>query len=274
MKNLRNVFAFLLIFGTNVASAEIAVLVHGYLGSTASWAESGVNANLIQAGWRHAGDVVYGPQGVKVFDLDLQDAENRFYAVQLPSQAPLTVQSSWLKGALNSIEKRNPGQPITLIGHSAGGVVSRLTITQYQPGNVKRLITIAAPHLGTDKAIQALDATSSGGMFGFLKKQVVRNHLGSGLYNTVQNSRGILIDLVPPRPGTLLYWLNTQQHPDIEYISVVRTAAYNIQGDIVVPPFSQDMNNIPVLAGKSKLHITAQQHELSPADGRLLMELL
>ncbi|MEN8123030.1 MAG: hypothetical protein ABFS35_22010, partial [Bacteroidota bacterium] len=32
-------------------------------------------------------------------------------------------------------------------GHSAGGVVSRLTLVQYGVGMVKRLITIAAPHL-------------------------------------------------------------------------------------------------------------------------------
>ncbi len=275
MKNLiiQPAAALLLLF-SSIASADIAVLVHGYLGNAASWEQSGVNASLSKAGWRHAGDIVYGQQGLKLYDIDTKAAKNRFYAVQLPSRAPIGIQASWLKGALNTIENRYPDQPITLIGHSAGGVVARMVLTQYELGNVKRLITIAAPHLGTDKAVQALDATNSGGMFGFIKEWAVRDSIGDGMYNTVRGSRGILVDLLPPRPGTFLYWLNTQQHPDIEYISVVRTSARNIRGDIVVPPVSQDMNRVQALAGKSAVRITAQSHDLSVADGRLLVELL
>ncbi|RTZ73422.1 MAG: hypothetical protein DSZ00_06475 [Gammaproteobacteria bacterium] len=137
-----------------------------------------------------------------------------------------------------------------------------------------RLITIAAPHLGTDKAIRALDAVDDDGMFGFIKEWFVKREIGNGLYRTLKVSRGILFNLVPPAPGTLLYWLNIQPHPDIEYISIVRSAGYVIAGDLVVPPFSQDMNQVPALRGKSKVYITYQGHELTPADGVLLARIL
>ena len=103
---------------------------------------------------------------------------------------------------------------------------------------------------------------------------VVRDAIGDGLYNTLQHSRGILIDLTPPVPGSMLFWLNAQVHPDIEYVSIVRSSGYNIAGDIAVPPFSQDMNQLPVLAGKSRTIIVLQGHELTPNDGKLLAELL
>ncbi|MGV6825819.1 MAG: lipase family alpha/beta hydrolase [bacterium] len=275
MKNLMlKILIVALLALASTAQAKVVVLVHGYLGDALSWERSGVNATLTASGWTHAADLVHSPQGIQVFDFDTRASDKRFYAVQLPSQAPLAVQASWLKGALNSVEKRNPDQLITVIGHSAGGVVARLALTSYDAGNVDRLITIAAPHLGTDKAIEALNATNSGGMFGFFKEWIVRDAIGDGLYNTVRGSRGVLVDLLPPQPGSLLYALNQQTHPDIEYISIVRTAAFNIRGDVVVPPVSQDMNRVPALQGKSQLLLTAQGHELSPADGALLVSLL
>ncbi|HIE54986.1 MAG TPA: alpha/beta fold hydrolase, partial [Chromatiaceae bacterium] len=190
------------------------------------------------------------------------------------SLAPAPLQAGWLKAAVDTIGKNHADEKITLVGHSAGGVVSRLMLVVHGQERVHRLITIASPHLGTDRAVKALDAVDDDGMFGFIKEWFVREEIGDGMYRTLKSSRGILFNLVPPAPGTLLHWLNLQPHPQIEYISIVRSSGYAIAGDLVVPPFSQDMNQVPALRGKSKLYITYQGHELTPADGVLLARIL
>jgi pimeloyl-ACP methyl ester carboxylesterase len=256
------------------AMADVAVLVHGYLSDASIWERSGVNTYLRQAGWKNAGNISFSPRGLLEYPADNDSLEKSFYTINLPYTAPAPIQSSWLKAAIDRISSRHPDEKITVVGHSAGGVVARLMLVQYGTGKVSRLITIAAPHLGTDKAITALDAVDDSGMFGMIKEWFVREEIGDGMYNTLQVSRGILFNLVPPAPGTLLFWLNAQPHPDIEYVSIIRNGGYTIAGDLVVPPFSQDMNRIPALRGKSKVWFSYQGHELTPMDGKLLSEIL
>lgn len=256
------------------ANAEVAVLVHGYLSDAGTWERSSVNALLRQAGWQYAGNLGFSPTGLLEQPVAGERGDKLFYTVNLPSLAPAPAQASWLKAAVDHTTRKNPDEKITLVGHSAGGVVARLMLVQYGQGKVDRLITIAAPHLGTDKAIRALDAVDDSGMFGMVKEWFVRDEIGDGMYHTLKASRGILFNLVPPAPGTLLFWLNAQPHPDIDYISVIRSGGYVIAGDLVVPPFSQDMNMVPALRGKSKRWLSYQGHELTPMDGKLLAEIL
>ena len=266
--------ALLLLMPLKQAFAEITLLAHGYMSDPSIWEVSGVNNMLREDGWQYAGNLGFSPAGLVDSTMKLEHADKRFYTVQLPALAPAAIQAGWLNAALQHLTSRYPDESINLVGHSAGGVVARLSLIQYGAGKVKRLVTIAAPHLGTDKAIQALDATNNSGMFGFIKKALVKDAIGSGLYNTLRHSRGILIDLTPPAPGSMLFWLNAQAHPDIEYISIIRSSGFNIAGDIAVPPFSQDMNQVPVLSGKSKPYIVLQGHELTPQDGKLLADIL
>ena len=266
--------SLLLLMPLKQGFAEITLLAHGYMSDPAVWEVSGVNNMLREDGWQYGGNLGYSPAGLLDSTVALEHADKRFYTVQLPALAPAAIQASWLNAALQHLATSYPGESINLVGHSAGGVVARLSLIQYGAGPVKRLVTIAAPHLGTDKAIDALDATNNSGMFGFIKKALVKDAIGSGLYNTLRHSRGILIDLTPPAPGSMLFWLNAQAHPDIEYVSIIRSAGFNIAGDIAVPPFSQDMNRVPALAGKSKPYVVFQGHELTPQDGRLLADIL
>jgi hypothetical protein len=98
--------------------------------------------------------------------------------------------------------------------------------------------------------------------------------VGEDTYRTVQQSRGALVDLGPPVPGSLLQWLNGQEHPAIDYVSVVRGAGYGFAGDRVVPPPSQDLNQVPALRGRATTLVVAADHLLGPGDGALLVELL
>ena len=273
IRNLLGSVFLLLILGQH-AQAEVALLIHGYLSDAGTWERSGVNAELRRAGWQYAGNLSFSPVGLVEAPLATASTDKLFYTINLPSLAPAPIQAGWLKAGIDYIQQKHPDEKITLAGHSAGGVVARLMLVQYGAASVNRLITIAAPHLGTDKAIKALDAVDSSGMLGFIKEFIVREEIGNGLYNTLKASRGILFNLVPPAPGSLLFWLNAQPHPDIEYVSVIRSGGYVIAGDLVVPPFSQDMNLVPALRGKSRRYITVQGHELTPMDGRLLADLL
>jgi pimeloyl-ACP methyl ester carboxylesterase len=183
-------------------------------------------------------------------------------------------QARFLGGMLAAIAQRHPTDAVDLIGHSAGGVVARLALVNYGAGTVARLITIAAPHLGTERASEALDATDDSGLFGGIKRWYVKRRVGEDIYRTVQSSRGVLTDLAPPVPGNLLYWLNGRQHPDIVYVAVIRGAAYGLPGDQVVPAPSQDLRRVPALNGRATIRVVAGGHELSRADGLLLSELV
>jgi pimeloyl-ACP methyl ester carboxylesterase len=256
-------------------AGDLLVLVHGYLGDAVSWDRAGVTPALVDAGWQVAGTWYSTPSGVR---LDRASAapglDRRIYLVDLPSTAPLGVQASYLAGMLDAMTRRHPAADIQLVGHSAGGVVARLALVRYGAGKVTRLVTIASPHLGTDRAWQALDATDDSGLLGGLKRWLVQRKVGEAAYRTVQQSRGVLMDLGPPVPGSLLQWLNGQQHPGIDYVSIVRSAGYGIAGDRIVPAPSQDLNQVAALRGKARTIVVASDHLLGPGDAALLLALL
>jgi len=254
-----------LLVATAAARADVAVLVHGYLGSAYSWDSSGVNAVLAARGWQPLAAVL-PPAALPPTPTGASDS---VYTVTLPSIAPLVVQADLLGTTLRGIEARHPHEPITLVGHSAGGVVARLALVRSGAGQVARLITIASPHVGTSRALEALEATHDSGPIGWLK-----DFFGGDLYHTVKASTPLLVDLAPPVPGSLLYWLNAQPHPDIDYVSVIRTTPDGFAGDVVVPGFSQDMNQVPALQGRSRVVAAPSHHELLPGDGVLLAQLL
>lgn len=263
--------AVLLLVSTG-ARAEVLVLIHGFLGDGNSFYRAGVVQPLLDNGWRGGGVGTLGPGQVTV-DLIPRPGPRSLYTVTLPSQAPAAVQADWLQAYLMQIASHHAGEPITLVGHSAGGVVARLALVRYGAGPVVRLITIASPHLGTHRANQAMSATSSGGFFGPISNFFTERALGSTNYRVLAQSRAVLADLTMAAPGNLLGWLNNQPHPDIEYISIIRANNLPLMQDVIVPSPSQDMNRVPALRDQSRRIVTADRHFLSPRDGQLLMQL-
>jgi pimeloyl-ACP methyl ester carboxylesterase len=251
------------------ARADVVVLVHGYLSGAGYWDGSGVTGTLQQHGWQRAGVYNAGPSGVHFLPAPGAQAARKFYAVDLPSEAPIMIQVYQLHEILAAITRSHSDELLVLVGHSAGGVVARAALVRGNAQNVKALITIASPHLGTSRAEQALDATDIPFPF-----SIVTDLLGGETYDTAMRSRGLYIDLVRPYPGSLLYWLNAQPHPDIRYVSIVRGETADGWGDYVVPAYSQDMNNVPVLRGRSSLITVPASHGLEPADGGTIVNLL
>lgn len=267
MRAVQFILAFLIAMHAHAVRADVAILVHGYLGSAASWEFSGVNAALFANGWVPGGVIVPGPGG-PLLPPPIANAQRKTYAVELPSTAPLMAQADILVAALNQVNARHGKEPVTLIGHSAGGVVSRMALVRGGGRGVVRLITIASPHLGTERALEALDATHEGGPIG-----IVKNVFGGRDYRVVKDSWPVLLDLSPAVPGNVLYWLNAQPHPQIKYFSIVRAAPFGL-GDLLVPGFSQDMNNVPQLAGRNTTYAVPAGHALTPADGGMVANLM
>ncbi|MBF0414450.1 MAG: alpha/beta hydrolase [Magnetococcales bacterium] len=253
------------------ARADLVVLIHGYLGSPQSWLDSGVVPILE----RHA--LPY--EGVLLSDwpwfvpsprhgVRKSNPEHAVYLAQLPSLAPIGLQALVLERQLHQLAHARPGQSLILVGHSVGGVVARAALTRGGLPSVKALITIAAPHLGTPRAEQALDAISDPWPI-----EVFKEFFIGGPYPLLRDSRDVLQDLTRPVPGSLLFALNTTFHPDIRYISVVRSQSF-VLGDSLVPAFSQDMNQVPALAGKSQVVLVAGDHPLFPGDGFTLEKMI
>lgn len=251
------------------ARADVVVLIHGYLGDARNWDESGITGILQQHGWQRAGVYEAGPAGVQLFPAPGRTAQRKYYLADLPSSAPVLVQVYQLQQILRGIDTTHPGEPVVLVGHSAGGVVARTALVRGDNKHVKSLITIASPHLGTVRAEQALDATDIPWPL-----SIIPDILAGDTYDIARHSRSLYVDLVRPRPGTLLYWLNAQPHPDIDYFSIVRGEDAEGWGDVVVPSYSQDMNNVPVLRGRSSLITVKANHGLGPRDGSIIAELI
>ena len=246
------------------------VLVHGYLSGADSWEASGINSLLEANGWKRGGLITSAPATIApVLVGPGKDADNKVYTVDLPAEAPIVVQTDQFLGMLATIQAMHPGESLVIAGHSAGGIVARNALVIGNVPNVKALITIASPHIGTTLANRAIDATDESGFFGGIK-----SFFGGSGYDTLRRSRGLLFDLAHPYPGSLLFWLNMQKHPDIQYVSVVRINPAGFAGDELVPGYSQDMNNVPSLMGSSSIIITPAGHTLVAEDGVTLLQIL
>ncbi|MEE9448100.1 MAG: hypothetical protein V3V09_09080 [Arenicellales bacterium] len=245
------------------------------MGSPSSWEFSKINAQLEQDGWQRGGLII--PDTQEYFSdpaqkFTIKEAQNISFVVDMPWMLPLEEQASYLNIALKQVMTLRPEENISLIGHSAGALAARLWLIQHYNPAIVRLISIAAPNLGTPRAIDALRVTSA--TIGPI--DAMRNLFGGKLYNTVRRSRKLVREFTPPskRNQNILYWMNQQPHPEIEYISIVREDRRGRDQDWLMSADSQDLNNVPALRGKSEAYIVNQSHELHPEDGALIASLL
>lgn len=241
------------------APAQVAVLVHGYLGDRDSWREAGVTAVLESTGWRDGGAVVATARGLLPLARGPAGEGPVVYTVELPSEAPVLFQARVLGAALQGVTTRHPEWPPVLVGHSAGGVVARAWLVTQPDAAARALVTVASPHLGTDRAGLGLAA-------GHSPLGMMAPFLGLGSLN---RSQGLYADLTPERPGNFLFWLNRQPHPQAVYVSLVRPG-----DDPVVPTRSQHLGNVAALAGRARSLPAPGGHLLGAGDGARIARVL
>ncbi len=241
------------------------VLIHGYMADGLSWRTTEVTKGLMLAGWKDGGNYSFNPYGM-LTPSNLQVGSNVFFTVDLPSKAPIEVQARILGHYLDHLYAIRD-EPFIFVGHSAGGIVARyyLLIPAHVPASA--LITISTPHLGTQAANIAFSAGNS-------PLGIMLDVLGE---DDIRDSRGLYTDLRVAKPNTFLYWLNLQAHPRIHYVSIIRTNKTKTRPnkiDFIVPPESQNMNNVWALRGQSLVYLTKENHFLSGKDGEFLVDIL
>lgn len=249
--------------------ADVLLLIHGYQGNVMSWERSGVSPLLQQFGWKRAAVLIATPVGIQPIQMKWQNADNKVVFLQMNSEVQLLGQANVVTGAMRWINDRYPSEPIIIVGHSLGGVAARLALVKNGASNVKALITIASPHLGTVLAYRGLEELDDP-----LPIRMMKEFFGGSTYDTLQRSKGLLHDIVPEVPGKILYWLNTRQHPPIRYFSIVRTTVNGMLGDPIVPGHSQDMANVQAIGKKSTRIIQGFSHWLTVLDGYALVNIL
>lgn len=241
------------------ARAEMIILIQGYQAKGADWRDSGITTELTRAGWVDGGHLRRGA-------VPSNPASPYFYTVELSTEAQLLHQLEELSGHIQRITEGREGETLILVGHSAGGVLGRLYMVRHPESDVSALITFSSPHLGTESA-------EMGMMLGQSPMGMITRMLGQE-NDLLGRSQGLFFDLVRERPGSLLFWLNRQPHPQARYISVVRDDRLSWFGDMVVPVWSQDMNQVHSLRGRAVTVPTGGGHGLTSEDGQLLVRIL
>ncbi len=265
MKMFKQLIVILLFVLVSPLYAKTVVLIHGYHSDGDVWRYTGIAPRLLAGGYADGGHLITTPIGMVRINQRKGQGQGQFITLSLPSEAPLMVQASHLNDYISYIRNKiEPGELI-LVGHSVGGVVARLMMVKSPEHRVDQLITIAAPHLGSGISEVGVIASQTPVSW-FLPV------IGA---ESINRSQGLLYDISREQTGNILFWLNRQPHPKAQYVSIVREEGGIFEdGDMIVPTYSQDMNRIPTLEGRSALVFSVGGHNLIGADGDLLLQIL
>lgn len=245
--------------------AKTVVLVHGFQSNGMDWRKQGVTPVLQQNGWVDGGNIILTPRGPYNPTNPAGKPERIFYTVELPPRAPIMLQAYLLNLHLQQIYAGRQ-EPLTLVGHSAGGLVARNWLVGSHSVPVDMLVTVATPHLGTPSADIACLATNT--PMGFFAEA-----MGFGKWSS--DADDLYHDMRTEEPGRFIYWLNHQPHPAIRYVSVVRDNQMRPDKfDFIVPTYSQNMNNVYALRGSSEYWTVEGSHFLGIPDGYRLAMIL
>ncbi len=246
------------------AAAETIVMIPGFQSQGMDWRFNQVTPMLQADGWVDGGDYQMTTAGI-VNSLQLRHRPaDVMFTLNLPTMAGIATQAALLNEYLKVIYQRRK-EPLTLVGHSAGGVVARHWLVASAQVPVKTLVTIASPHVGTPMAQITRLLLSNTDILNLV------NRLGFG---HLKDAKRLFVDLQEEKPGNYLHWLNHQPHPPIRYAAIVRSSNKPEMADFIVPEYSQDMNHIDALNGRAERWNSEDAHFLSANDGYLLATIM
>ncbi|HIJ84122.1 MAG TPA: hypothetical protein HPQ00_07940 [Magnetococcales bacterium] len=245
-------------------TAASLLLVHGYASDPEVWRKSGIVGVLETNGWHPGGKFLVGADGKFRFDAAFGDSVRRYYLADLPSEAPIRHQGEILDTLVSALVRQRPQAVVFAAGHSAGGVALRLAMVWRSSLGIRGLITIAAPHRGTDTAKLASFITQT-------PMAMMTPFVGMGTLNRSQN---LYADLAPEEEGNFLFWLNRAKHPRAFYLSIVRESGGLLAMDPVVSSASQDLTQVQALGKLAQSITSGTGHALETNDGELMAEYL
>lgn len=262
---------FLLVFSTAKVSlaGDSVIFIHGLVGNANSWAKQNIPNILSRDGWQIAGGAFYDYRYGIYLKEQAGIGDKNLFLLTIPSRASIRYQAKVVEDILERITELAPEDNLHLVGHSAGGVVARLIVVNRHFPQIKSLITIATPHFGTRRAEMALDLVDLP-----FPLNLMAETSGGREYDEFQDTKDLFRDLVRPRPGTFLHWLNWQPHPDINYYSIVRKQKSVVSQDFMVPSLSQNMALLPMLHNRTKTYFIGHSHFLNAKDGFALKRIL
>lgn len=198
--------------GSTSEAASVASVDHGALGYAPG--------DVVR--FSYAGGVV--PSSVRSSELELLETTTYTAA---DSQVDLRLAADRLERLLLEIRRTAPGVPVDVVGHSQGGVVARLAVTDLAdagslPPEVTTLVTLGSPHGGADLATLVTAAEVTPG--------------GPDLLERIRGGLGIELDPRMPSTGQLaetselVASLRGRPAP-----AGVRTVSVAARTDVVVP---------------------------------------
>jgi pimeloyl-ACP methyl ester carboxylesterase len=157
---------------------------------------------------------------------ELEGLETTTYTAA-DSQVDLRLAADRLERLLLEIRRSAPGVPVDVVGHSQGGVVARLAVTDLAdagtlPSEVSTLVTLGSPHGGADLAtlVTAVEVTPG----------------GPGVLGEIRTGLGIDLDPRLPSTGQLAetseFVASLRERPAPAGVRAVSVAA---RTDVVVP---------------------------------------
>ena len=254
---------------SQTAKADILLLVHGFQSDMLTWQRAGIITILEKHGWVKTDYLMATPEGIVPLHTPEKIPEKKIVSLQLPSDIQLRVQANMFTAALHYLADQYPDDKVIIVGHSLGGLTARLSLVKNGVFQVKALITIASPHLGTNLAMIGMHELNDNFMV-----KMVKRMFGGGQYQMLERSAPVIYDILPEQPGNMLYALNRQPHPNIKYTSVVRTYKNGQLGDPIVPGYSQDMHSVAAIRRASTRIIQGSKHELTAQDAYSILNAL
>lgn len=257
------------------------ILVHGFGGEGNSWIKQNYEKIFAEnPAFQLRGNLRIGPRGAEIdpYCRDVKAIPYPCYTVSISDQASGDIRDSAKELAQFShfVLRETHAKRLSLVGFSLGGVICReyLTSSSYQ-GEVKDLITISSPHLGSEFAalydinrlltarIRELELQHSGSAdYSATLVQLCAASLRKA--NSYAAEHGVRLDskaldmLHPPAAGNYLYLLNEKVHPkDVRYYSVITTKNIN---NLTIEDLDRDLKQIAsreTETGTSLLAVTA-----------------